>query len=104
MTEVIAIPEVTPHFTQRVSLDGTTYLLELQWVQRESFWYFRLATEQDVTVTGFRKLVVDWDLLHGVIGTLRPPGRLFFLDTSGVGAEAAFDDLGVRCLVCYRPQ
>lgn len=103
MIEVIAIPEISPHFTQRVSLDGTNYLLELQWIQREAFWYFRIATEQDVTIFGMRKLAVDWDLLRTVVGTARPPGTLFLLDTSGAGREAGFDDLGVRCVLCYRP-
>jgi hypothetical protein len=101
MTQVIALPELSPHFTQRVDLDGTSYLLELQWIQREARWYFRLATEQDETIVGLRKLVVDWDLLRSCTDARRPPGKLFALDTSGTGTKAGFDDLGDRVLICY---
>jgi hypothetical protein len=104
MTDVLATPELTPHFTQRVDLDGVSYLLELQWIQRESRWYFRLATEQDITIVGLQKLVVDWDLLRNCVDARRPPGRLFALDTTGVGTHPSFDDIGERVLVCYTPE
>jgi hypothetical protein len=100
---VIALPTLSPHFTQRVDLDGTSYLLELQWIQREARWYFRLATEQDVSILGLHKLVVDVDLLRSCIHARRPPGILFALDTSGQGLKPGFEDLGVRVLICYSP-
>lgn len=100
--EVLALPETrVAHWTQRVQLSGQNYLLELQWVEREARWYFRLATEQDETIFGLRKVVANWDLLRTLVSARRPPGELWALDTSGAETSPGFDDLGARVQLVY---
>lgn len=97
----ITLPDLSANWTQRVDLDGTGYLLEFVWNQREGRWYFRIATEQNVTIQGTRKLVVDYDLLSTCVDSRRPPGKLVALDTSKQGLAAAYDDLGARVKLVY---
>jgi hypothetical protein len=100
-TQVIPLPEKSANFTQRVTLDDSSYQLELMWNQREGRWYFRLATEQDVTIIGFRKVVPNWDLLQLCYSARRPPGRLYVL---GSDLPPTFEGLGAEpWLVCYTP-
>jgi hypothetical protein len=99
--QVLPLPDKSANFTQRVTLDASNYLLELVWIPREGRWYFRLATEQDETIIGLRKLVPNWDLLKICHHPRRPPGRLYVL---GSDLPPTFEGLGAEpWLVCYTP-
>jgi len=100
MPHLIPLSPGVPHYTQRTSLDGREYQLELQWNQREARWYLGLADEHGESIHRC-KLVLDWPLLRRVRGTRRPPGSLVAVDATGSMLPPTLDDLGTRVQLVY---
>jgi hypothetical protein len=100
----IPIDSVDADSRQTVSLDGSTYLLDLSWSTRSESWYLDLYLQTEVgdpspIVTGVR-LSVGYPLLIGLPLSGRPPGQLFALDLNGAGPPNR-DDLGTRVKLYY---
>lgn len=101
----IRASETRPSVRQRVTLDGVTIELWLQWNGREGRWYCAVLDASGALLIGSRKLVADWQVfrrLEGADGM--PPGRLAMIDrlASGVdpGIEAFEED---RVFLGYLP-
>ena len=89
------------HFETRPSLDGTSYILEFDWNDRDQSWYMNLwDTDKVKLYFANERLVVNWSL--GTYNTrFGLPGSLFVYDTSGTEREMEFADLGDRVVLLY---
>lgn len=70
--EVLEIPfqADTPHYTQQTELDGKTYTLEFEFIEREGFWMLHIGDQDGNPLVCGIKLVVDWPLLRRDVGVL----------------------------------
>jgi hypothetical protein len=84
-----------------VALEGASYTLQIQWIERESAWYFDLLAGDGTELAMGRKLVCNIDLLRELVGETLPPGQLMALDTSGAGTPPGRLDLGSRVVLLY---
>lgn len=97
---VIPLPSDTAHYTTRVALDGVSYVLTLEWSQREARWYLSLADGEASPIAVGIKVVAGWPLLRKVTDARRPTGDLYALDTAGLGAPPAYE-WGDRWVLVY---
>lgn len=96
----LTVPLDTPSFVLRTSLDGATYLLRGEY-QVRSGWYLGVSTSSGTVITSPRRLVSNWNVLRGVVSPEAPPGGIYLYDTTGLGAEASFEDFGRRHILLY---
>jgi hypothetical protein len=90
-----------PFSTQRTTLDGVEYAFRFLWNTREGHWYMTLSDSAESPIASSRKIVVDWDLLRGVIDDRKPPGLIVAIDTSEQGIDPGQTELGERVLLTY---
>lgn len=89
-----------------VSLDSSTFVVDLSWSPRASSWYVSiLAQNQELApipvVQGIR-VAIGYPVLAGVTADLRPLGELIAVDLSGgYGTDPDRDDLGERVRLYY---
>ena len=60
-----------PHYTQQTELDGKTYTLEFEYIERENFWMLHIADQDGNPLVYGIKLIANWPLLRrdtGVMG------------------------------------
>jgi hypothetical protein len=93
-------PDLT-HYDFGISLDGTSYLLELRWNTREEAWYLDIRLEDGTDVVLGIKVVVDFILGRRSQHPARPPGVFFAVDTSGRRQDPGISDLGARVQLLY---
>jgi hypothetical protein len=103
MSVEIPIPADTPHFTERVTLDGAAYTLEFRWNEREASWRFSLGTADGTPIAVGLKVRPSYVLSLGwrIADARRPPGVFAVIDTSGANAPPGLNDLGNRVRVVY---
>jgi hypothetical protein len=113
LVQIPCTPGTDSRWTQRTALDGTDYLLTIYWTQRDGSWRLDLADQDGNPITTGRKLVCNWNLLRGVLGTRAswgvsgvvdthpPTGILAVVDTLGQGLDPGYSDLGGRCVLLY---
>lgn len=70
--EILEIPfqSTAPHFTQQTELDGKTYTLEFEFIEREGFWMVHLGDQDGNPLVCGIKLVTDWSLLRRDVGVM----------------------------------
>lgn len=70
--EVLEIPfqTDTPHSTQQTELDGKTYTLEFEFIERGGFWMLHIGDQDDNPLVCGIKLVADWPLLRRDAGMM----------------------------------
>lgn len=86
---------------QRTQIDGTDYILGLQWLQRDGHWLLHLYDQDQSPIAVGIKLVPAWDLLGTVTDTRRPAGRLYLWDVNATGQDPTFSNLGVQFQLKY---
>lgn len=84
----------------RTLLDGEPYTFRMVWNMR-SGWYITLRTSDLAAVLLSRRVVPDWDLLRRAATEGRPPGRLFLIDQTGLGAPLTRTSLGRQHVLYY---
>lgn len=100
MVVIPATPGSDSSWTERVTLDGTDYLLTFDWQARAGTWRLEIADQDEGLIT-VCKLVSEFPLLRRVVDPRRPPGELVVIDTLSQGADPTFTSLGDRHLVVY---
>ncbi len=98
---VIPITADEPHQRFEVDLEGATFVLVLDWNQREGFWYASLELPDGTQLLDGRKVVLGVPMFRRLTDPRRPPGDLVFIDTSGADLEAGRLDLGTRVVAVY---
>jgi hypothetical protein len=100
----IAIPCRTDleHYTLTIPLDGVRYQLAIHWATREEAYYVALYAEDGTTlISGAVKVVVGFPLMQRCVSPSKPPGMFIASDTSGLGIECEYGDLGGRVQLVY---
>lgn len=90
-----------PTIRCRANLDGSDYLLELQWNGREGRWYLHLLTANGDPIVLGCKVVADAWLGRRSPDSRMPPGMLLVVDFSGTGRDPGIDDLLDRVGLVY---
>lgn len=89
-------------WTSRVTLDGTAYVLELNWNGREGAWYLSIADTDGNALLSSRKLSTNWPVLFRFRHlTGLPPGEIMACDASGSIEYAGYSDLGESVSLVY---
>ena len=75
--DVLEIPTQLdiPHYTQQTELDGKTYTLEFEYIEREGFWMLHIGDQDGNPLVCGIKLVDGWPLLgrdRSVMGRSAP--------------------------------
>lgn len=90
-------------FSEIVPIEGTEYLFQFYWSDREQAWYLSIANQDETPLASWIRLVANSNLLRRFrsLGTV-PPGYLMAWDSSGQDQEIAVQaDLGSRVLLAY---
>jgi hypothetical protein len=100
---IIFIPTSTTesHYSQIVKLDGSDFILDFDWNQREGKWYLSVSTASDGMIQGPVKVVADWPLIYPRKDPPLPPGSLVAIDTTGEGLDPGLSDFGTRVRLVY---
>jgi hypothetical protein len=91
----------TNSYTLRVDLGDREFVLDFNFNQRESFWYFTLLDSQNVVIVAGVKVVLGGPLLRAVRDVRRPVGDLYAIDQGANQVEAGLKDLGDRVVLVY---
>lgn len=95
----------TPLYTQRVTLNGSEFLLRFDYSGKEDRWYLSVFDAAGIAVRRGVKVIPNWDALRLVATETKPRGILFFADGSrGAKSAPAFADLGRRVALFYFPE
>ncbi len=89
MPEIIVAKD-QPFHSLKVELDGTNYILVLEWNMR-SGWYLGLKDAAGDTIFDPKKLVEGSDILRGQTDPRCPPGKLAVIDGSGLGTRPGYE-------------
>lgn len=98
---VINADPTLPFYTQRTSLDGREYILDIQFNQRENRYYMNLRDETGALIAGGLKLIANFPINRLISDPRAPGGAIYALDTSGRGQDPGEGDLGRRVLLIY---
>ena len=96
----IVLDSADPHFTVQAQLDGSSYTLELEWLEAVGSWFFSLYGAKGEPVLSGLKVVTDWPITarHRTRGV--PPGQLIF-QGDGHTAPPGRLELGERVKLYY---
>jgi hypothetical protein len=90
-----------PDTTQQCDLDGVTYAFRFRWSTRGACWHMDLHTVDNTPIVTSVRLVSGWPLLRRVRSSLRPPGELFMIDTTGQDQDPTLEEFGTRYGLFY---
>lgn len=91
-------------YIENVLLEKLYYRLQFDWNDRAFRWYITFYDSTNVLIVGSLPVLIDVPLLRGkTTDQRRPPGDFVAIDTTGLGVEAGFNDLGSRVLLGYVP-
>ena len=97
----IPTSNVTPYYSENIILEGQTFTLELKWNIRESSWYMSVFTDENEELANGVKVVANWPLLRRLVDSKTPLGQIVAYDTSNLGLDPDFDELGTRVILLY---
>lgn len=99
----IPIPQLgAPLFDERVSLNGTDYILLFDWHNRESRWYLTIYDAQGNVITAGIKLISGWPLYSREVSQLAPQGQFIVADPDTL--PPALADFGQRSFLLFFPR
>jgi hypothetical protein len=84
----------TPFYTMTTVLDGTDYLFEFRYNQRENCWYFSVSTTDGVALVSGVKIVSNRPLLSRFADVRLPPGMLVAFANTTDASPPGLADLG----------
>lgn len=95
-----------PFYSMTVSLDGSDYLFEFRYNQRENCWYFDLSLTDGTLLVAGVKVVCSRALLKRFVDTRLPPGTLFAFANTTDDSPPGLTDLGEdrRVTLMYSPK
>jgi hypothetical protein len=89
-------------FEFAVNLDGTRFVIALQWNERMQWWVQHVYTAKREPILMGKRVCVDYPMLRRSPGENRPAGELRWIDTSGKLIDPGKNDLGDRVKLVYR--
>lgn len=93
---ILAVPTADdPFYTQVTDLDGTDYILEFRYSQREDAWYFSVSLNDETRLVSGVKIVCDVNLLGRFSDTRLPPGILMAIANEQDDNVPGMGELGI---------
>lgn len=95
-----------PFYSMTVALDGSDYLFEFRYNQREDCWYFNLSLTDGTLLVAGVKVVCNRPLLKRFVDTRLPPGTLVAFANTNDDAPPGLTELGEdrRVTLVYAPK
>lgn len=94
-----------PSYEQQVKLDGTAYIIALNFNPRinngQGKWFATLADQNRNMLVGPVPVIVSWPIFDRFIELVQLPGTIFAFDTSGANSDPGQFDLGNRVRLFY---
>lgn len=103
-TKQVPTSQTLPRYSQKTALEGRTYNMDFHWNTRDNAWYLSLAEEDGTPVVSGVKLVANWPLTRRVTLETNVPGMLIAFDTTGLGEDPSFEELGTRVQLLYKEE
>lgn len=105
MAVVIPVFTALPIYRQEVTLDNTSYILDIIWNERSAQWALNILESDETPVVEGIKLVLKYQLLD-VYKNLPnvPPGNLFCVDNTGEEIKVTRTNLGDTVQLVYIPE
>lgn len=100
---IITIDNITPRFTQTAQLDGLNFTFAFEWNDRSSQWTFSISDQDLNPLVHGVPVSVGIPLLNRHRDERLPLGFLEAIDTSDLGLDPGFNDLGQRVQLAYTP-
>jgi hypothetical protein len=98
----IPLPVDSPSYTLRVTLDGTEYVIRIDYSQRQDRYVLSLYDLLSVPIFLGRKVVCGVPIGRQCVDFRAPPGPLIFCDPKGPTEPApGFSELGRRVGLFY---
>jgi|SRR5262245_19290714 len=100
--QTIPLPTDTAFFSQRVELEGTSYILDFSWNERNKLWKLSVFTAdgdplvRGVSLVSNRSLLRRYKSKEGF-----PPGDLMMLDPTHTIDRADYGQLGTDVSLTY---
>lgn len=91
----------TPNQRMDFALDGTRYVFEFRWNDRDQAWFMSMFDEQESPIMESVKITLGSIIGSHYVDPRKPPGPIFAADLSNLNQEAGIDDLGERVQVYY---
>lgn len=101
---LLAIPtetDGTAFYSQRISLEGREYGIDLKYNTRSETWQFSLETESGEKLIEGKNITLGHNLLRRVASPDAPPGGLFAVAQDDVLQRPGLIELGDRVLLIY---
>ncbi len=92
----LPFPPSLNNYRMQVSLRNQPYLFDVRWNDRDGAWYFDLRQDDETLILGGIKVVLGGTIGHSSTHPFFQARSLTVIDTSGVGVDAGYDDLGGR--------
>lgn len=92
-----------PFYTMTVPLDGSDYMLEFRYNQRENAWYFSVSLTDGTLLAAGIKVVCNRSLLSRFADTRLPPGILLAYANTTDASTPGMGELGqgLRATLTY---
>lgn len=103
MPTVIPLEPGIGNTRRGVPIDANTYIFDQRWNSREQAWYLDVREIDETLVVAGVKLVLGVYLGRRVNHFLFREGVLVLIDTSGLGVDANYFDMGTRVLLMWFP-
>lgn len=84
-----------PFYTQTTNFEGTDYLLEFRFNQRESDWRMSIS-QQDGTLLASFKIVCSMPMLRRFTDPRLPPGELIAVSNTNDISPPGLNDFGLN--------
>lgn len=105
--ELIDTSVLESDYTQRVTLDGTDYILRLLFNARPGRWFIDVLDEEESPILSGFKLSANEDILALVIDDRKPPGSLVAMhypsqnEAPETPRDPGIEQLGQRVILTY---
>ena len=83
-----------PFYTMTVALDGSDYLFEFRYNQRETCWYFDISLSDGTVLVRGVKVVCSYPLLRRFADNRLPPGTLMGVSNTDDRSPPTLLELG----------
>lgn len=83
-----------PFYTTRVTLDGTDYILDFKYNQRQDRWYLTIQDANGNELVSGVKIVCNWPLLMRFANSALPVGELIAVALTDDDTPPGLNELG----------
>jgi hypothetical protein len=101
---IFSVPVEPKNPNQRLftSFEGTSYIIDFRWNERDEAWYMDIFTETEDELARGVKVALGAVILRKYSDDRFPPGKFFAADLENTHREAGLDDFGARVRLYYK--